>query len=173
MWQSLAQERTAGKLTLLESTGADEDEAIPEPLRPLTPQEEVFTDYQTTGLSLRGHPLSFYRNFLNTRRIKTASQLPSLRHGQYVAVAGMVLLRQRPGTAKGITFVTLEDETGSINLVIKVEIWERFYKIAKQSNMWLAHGVLENRNGVIHVVVGRLEDMSDIVPLQNPSRDFR
>jgi error-prone DNA polymerase len=67
----------------------------------------------------------------------------------------------------------LEDETGSINLVIKIEIWERFYKVAKQSNMWMAHGVLENRNGVIHVVVGRLEDMSQVVPLENPSRDFR
>lgn len=173
MWQSLAQEKKAGKLSLLEAMGADEDDAIPEPLRPLSPREEVFTDYQTTGLSLRGHPIAFYRNFLNTKRVKTASQLGTLRHGQYVAVAGMVLLRQRPGTAKGITFVTLEDETGSINLVIKIEIWERFYKVAKQSNMWMAHGVLENRNGVIHVVVGRLEDMSQIVPLENPSRDFR
>jgi error-prone DNA polymerase len=173
MWQSMAQERSAGTLSLLEATGADEDDEIPEPLRPLSPREEVFTDYQTTGLSLRGHPLSFYRNFLNTKRVKTASQLPTLRHGQYVAVAGMVLLRQRPGTAKGITFVTLEDETGSINLVIKIEIWERFYKIAKQSNMWLAHGVLENRSGVIHVVVGRLEDFSQAVPLDHPSRDFR
>ncbi len=173
VWQSLAQEKSAGSLSLLEATGADEDEAIPEPLQRLTTREEVFADYQTTGLSLRGHPLLFYREHLNKRRVKTANQLSNLRHGQYVAVAGMVLLRQRPGTAKGITFVTLEDETGSINLVIRMEIWERFYKIAKQSNMWLAHGVLENRNGVSHVVVGRLEDLSDLVPLENTSRDFR
>jgi len=173
IWQSLAQEKSPGSLSLLEATGADEEEPLPEKLRPLDNCEEVFADYQTTGLSLRGHPISFYRDVLTRRRIKTAEQLKTLRHGQYVAVAGMVLLRQRPGTAKGITFVTLEDETGSINLVLKIETWERYYKIAKQSNMWLVHGVLENRNGVIHVLVGRLEDLSQTVTLTHRSRDFR
>jgi error-prone DNA polymerase len=80
-----------------------------------------------------------------------------------VRVAGLVLLRQRPSTAKGITFVTLEDETGSMNLVIRPAIWDRFYQICKQSNAWLVHGILENRQNVIHIVVGRIDDLSQKV----------
>jgi error-prone DNA polymerase len=83
-------------------------------------------------------------------------------------------LRQRPSTAKGITFVTLEDETGTINLVIKPAIWDYNYLICKQSNAWLVHGVLEHRQGVMHVIVGRIEDLSSRVQgLKIESRDFR
>lgn len=86
----------------------------------------------------------------------------------------MVILRQRPSTAKGITFVTIEDETGTANLVVKPTIWERYYKIAKGSSAWIAHGKLEKRNGVIHVVVNRIEDLSARLQNHNiKSRDFR
>ncbi|MFN6208411.1 MAG: OB-fold nucleic acid binding domain-containing protein [Planctomycetota bacterium] len=86
----------------------------------------------------------------------------------------MVILRQRPATAKGITFVTLEDETGTANLVVKPDIWQRYYQICRTSSAWLAHGKLERRSGVIHVVVNRLEDLT-VAPLPNRlhSRDFR
>ena len=85
-----------------------------------------------------------------------------------------MLLRQRPSTAKGITFVTLEDETGTINLVIRQHIWERYYRIARRSNAWMVHGTLENRNGIQHVVVHRLEDLSSNLGAHQPkSRDFR
>ncbi|MGN6546799.1 MAG: OB-fold nucleic acid binding domain-containing protein, partial [Aureliella sp.] len=92
---------------------------------------------------------------------------------KFVRVAGLVILRQRPGTAKGITFATLEDETGTMNLVLRPDVWDRHYSIARTSNAWLVTGVLENREGIVHVVVGSLEDLSKHVQgLTIRSRDF-
>ena len=140
----------------------------------MSPLEEVYADYNTTGLSLKGHPISFARGELESKRCVTAAQLPDLRDGRHVRVAGLVLLRQRPGTAKGITFVTLEDETGPVNLVLFAAVWERFFKVARTSNAWLVDGKLENRKGVIHVIVGRITDLAEEVSgLTVQSRDFR
>ncbi len=172
-WQSLAQDTTAKELSLLEATGADVDDALPEFLQPMAPVEEVYADYETTGLSLRAHPVSFVREQLDRLRIVAAEKLKELDDGKFVRVAGLVLLRQRPSTAKGITFVTLEDETGTMNLVLKPKIWERHYKVARRSNAWLAHGVLENREGIVHIVVGRIEDLTEqVAGLILKSRDF-
>lgn len=172
-WQALAQEPTAKPLDLLEATGADVDDELPELLAPMQPIEEVYADYETTGLSLRAHPMSFVREQLDRLRVTSASALKTVPHGKFVRVAGVVLLRQRPSTAKGITFVTLEDETGTMNLVLKPAIWERHYKVARRSNAWLAHGVLENREGIVHIVVGRLDDLSEqVAGLNLKSRDF-
>lgn len=172
-WQALAQEKKPQKLSLLEATGADVDDDLPETLQPMRDIEEVHADYETTGLSLRAHPMSFVRQQLERLRVTTARGLRETKDGKFVRVAGLVLLRQRPSTAKGITFVTLEDETGSLNLVLRPDIWQRHYKVARQSNAWLAHGILENREGVIHVVVGRIEDLSEHVGgLAQRSRDF-
>jgi len=173
-WQSLAQDATCKELSLFEATGADVDEPLPEFLQPMAEIEEVYADYETTGLSLRAHPVSFVRVQLNRLRVVTAEQLRQTADGKHVRVAGLVLLRQRPGTAKGITFVTLEDESGTMNLVIKPKIWERHYKVARRSNAWLVNGVLEHREGIIHVVVGRLEDLTQqVAGLVVKSRDFQ
>ena len=84
-----------------------------------------------------------------------------------------MILRQRPGTAKGITFATIEDETGLANLVIRPDIWARYYQVARRSAAWIAHGCLENKEGVIHLVVNRLEDLSHLLgELKTKSRDF-
>jgi error-prone DNA polymerase len=161
-------------MPLLAAVDADMDEPLPEFLNRMHPMEEVIADYETTGVSLRGHPMQFFRSELTKQGVVTASELPALRDGQFVRVAGLILLRQRPGTAKGITFVTMEDETGSINLVLHPSTWESHYLICKRSNAWRVHGTLENRQGVIHVVVGRIEDLSSIVgPVDIRSRDFR
>ena len=172
VWQSLAQEQSPGNMPLL--VDVDEDEVIPEDLMPMSPLEEVYADYNTTGLSLKAHPISFVRSELNAKRCVTAAQLTELRDGRHVRVAGLVLLRQRPGTAKGITFVTLEDETGSMNVVLYAKVWERFFKVARVSNAWLVDGKLENKKGVIHVIVGRITDLAEEVKgLTLQSRDFR
>ena len=172
-WQSLAQDKNSKDFSLLEATGADQDDEIPDALTPMEEIEEVYADYATTGLSLRSHPLAFVREQLNRLRVTPAEQLKNVKDGRFVRVAGLVLLRQRPSTAKGITFVTLEDETGSMNLVLRPEIWERNYKLARSSNAWLAHGVLENREGIIHLVVGRLDDLTtEVSGLELRSRDF-
>ena len=150
-----------------------DEEAIPAALVSMMPLEEVHADYETTGLSLKAHPISFVRSELEVRRCVRASDLAGLRDGRHVRVAGLVLMRQRPGTAKGINFVTLEDETGSMNLVMFPAVWQRFFRIARISNAWLVDGKLENRQGVIHVIVGRITDMTDEVDgLTLKSRDF-
>ena len=102
-----------------------------------------------------------------------ACELDNLRDGRHVRVAGLILLRQKPSTAKGIVFATMEDETGSINLVIFSAVWERFFRVARTSNAWLVDGKLENRQGVIHVVAGRITDLSqEVTGLAVSSRDF-
>jgi error-prone DNA polymerase len=171
IWQSLSQNTTAGRQPLLDDV--EDCEPIPDQLSPMSPLEEVYADYNTTGLSLKAHPISFARDELNTQRCVRASDLPQLRDGRHVRVAGLVLMRQRPGTAKGITFVTLEDETGPINLVLFAAVWKRFFRVARISNAWLVDGKLENRKGVIHVIVGRITDLAEEVQgLSTRSRDF-
>lgn len=173
-WQALAQDQSGRALPLLEAAQAESDDPLPATLKPMEAIEEVYADYQTTGLSLRAHPVSFVRAQLNRMRVTLANQLKTNRDNKFVRVAGLVLLRQRPGTAKGITFVTLEDETGSINLVIRPDVWDRHYTVARTSNAWLVSGVLENREGVVHVVVGNIEDLSKHVEgLLLKSRDFQ
>ena len=92
-------------------------------------------------------------------------------------VAGIVLLRQRPGTANGITFVTIEDETGTVNLVVHQQTWERFYAVARRSSGYFVQGKLERKGQIIHVIVERLEDLStrlrEMGELNTKSRDFR
>jgi error-prone DNA polymerase len=172
MWEALSQARTAEHLPLL-ATLPPEDEP-PVALPTLSPQEEVLADYQAAGLSLKAHPLSFHRHLLNQMNVVPAAKLRALQNRRRVCVAGLVLLRQRPSTAKGITFVTLEDETGTINLLVHQATWERHYQVARRSPAWLAHGRIETKDSVIHVVVERLEDLSSVFgQIRIPSRDFR
>ncbi|MGI9472965.1 MAG: error-prone DNA polymerase, partial [Rubripirellula sp.] len=171
VWHSLAQEKSSGHQPLFESV--DQHEETPSTLSPMTPLEEVHADYNTIGLSLKAHPISFVRQELRAKRCVSAVELDGLRDGRHVRVAGLVILRQRPSTAKGITFATLEDETGSINLVLFVAVWERFFRVARTSNAWLVDGKLENRQGIIHVIVGRITDLShEVNGLSLRSRDF-
>jgi len=172
LWEALAQERSMCEQPLFDLISASDDD-VPE-LPVMQPAEQVEMDYRTAGLSLKGHPLMFWREQLDAKSVVTAIQLGSLENGRYVRVAGIVLLRQRPYTAKGITFVTLEDETGTINLVLKQNIWERYYTVGRRSNAWLVHGKPERKNSVIHVVAHRLEDLSAALGKYNPKpRDFR
>jgi error-prone DNA polymerase len=172
LWEALAQERSMCEQPLFDLISASDDDVPDLPV--MHPAEQVEMDYRTAGLSLKGHPLMFWREQLAAKSVVTAIQLETLNNNRYVRVAGIVLLRQRPSTAKGITFVTLEDETGTINLVLKQYIWERYYSIGRHSNTWLVHGKLEKKGSVIHVVAHRLEDLSATLGKYKPkSRDFR
>ncbi len=171
MWDALSQPSHRHSQPLLDRTDPPADP--PAELPVTTVQEEVVADYQTTGLSLRPHPVSFYRERLQELGATPAARLAELPNRRQVRVAGVIILRQRPGTAKGITFVTLEDETGTANLVLHKHIWERFHKIARHSNAWFVRGRLESRHGVIHVVVQHLQDMHDELTHLVPSRDFQ
>jgi error-prone DNA polymerase len=171
--QLVGQRSTAGQA----SSGTRFDEP-PVALPPMPEYEEVVADYRTAGLSLRAHPISFYREQLARLGVTPARELVKLENDDPVIVAGLVLLRQRPGTAKGITFVTLEDETGTVNLVVHQHTWDRFYRIARGAPAWIAHGhiqtVTEKFSAVIHVVVRRLEALGEqLRQLDVKARDFR
>ena len=129
--------------------------------------------YRTTGLSLQAHPISFLREDLEAMEIVPAERLKAWPNGQAVSVGGIVLVRQRPSTAKGITFVTLEDETGTINLIIRPEVWRRYRPTALGATVLVAHGNLQREGRIIHVLTTRLENLSDrFASLENQSRNF-
>lgn len=173
LWHALAQEKTPRDTPLFDSL-AEDDDSSDLALPPLPAIEDVFQDYAATGLSLKAHPISFYRPALRTLDIVENQQLATLATDTRVKVAGLVLMRQRPSTAKGITFVTIEDETGVANLVVHQHIWTRFYSIARRGTAWIVSGRVENKYTVIHVVVERLEDLTESLhDLHAPSRDFR
>jgi len=168
LWQSLPSQQ---QLPLFDNLA---DEEPPAALPPLTLQDQVAGDYRTAGMSLRGHPLQFVREQLERRGIVAASDLAQLPVDRRYRVAGLVLLRQRPGTAKGITFVTIEDETGPANLIIRQEVWERHRRVASSANAIVAHGALQRVEGVIHLLVDRLQDLRRILgDVDIRSRDFR
>jgi error-prone DNA polymerase len=172
LWQALDQTPRVEDLPLL--AGLKERDSAPPKLPRLTPQEEVFADYQSSGLSLRAHPVSFFRSDLDALKVTPAEGLFDWPHGRSVKVAGIVLMRQRPGTAKGITFVTLEDETGIANLIVHMAVWKQYELAARRATALIATGRLERKDRVVHVIAGRLEDMrSRLDELRHHSRDFR
>jgi error-prone DNA polymerase len=176
MWEAMSQEERPREMPLFAGLETEDDPEVDLPA--CAPWEEVCRDYETTGLSLRSHPIAFYRQALDRLRVTPAERLGQLANNTSVVVAGLVLVRQRPGTAKGITFVTLEDETGTANLVVRQPVWQAHYAVARRSPAWIAHGRLECRDSVIHVVVERLEDLADAAgsgaaPFSGKSRDFR
>jgi error-prone DNA polymerase len=173
---------SANRRTALWKTLALPDERLPftgipvetQPLLPFMPlKEEVLTDYSMTGLSLKTHPLTLLREELNKRGVITSAELARQDRGRWVKVAGLVLIRQRPGTASGIVFETLEDETGVVNLIIRPPVYDRYRSAARHAGLVEAHGYVERQGQVIHVMVVRMEDISDALRgFQLHSRDF-
>jgi error-prone DNA polymerase len=135
--------------------------------------QEVMIDYSTTGLSLKKHPVALVREDLAKRKILSAEQLNQTVHGRWVKVAGLVLIRQRPGTASGIVFETLEDETGIVNLIIKPEIYDRYRPAARHAHLLQADGYVQRNGQVVHVMAKRLFDLSELLDGYDlRSRDF-
>lgn len=150
----------------------DDDPVVTLPA--MTPQQSTVADYQSVGLSLENHPLWFHREALRERGVITTAELVTVETDRRYKVAGLVLIRQRPGTANGITFVTLEDETGTANLIIHRDTWERFRKVARRSGAMIARGHLQRDGSIIHLVVDHLDDLSGITAeTRHHSRDFR
>ena len=139
-------------------------------------RQEVMTDYATVGLSLKKHPVAFVRPALAEKKIITADRLADEKacpHGKWVKLAGLVLVRQRPGTASGVVFVTLEDETGTANLILWSNVYERFRPAARHATLLQVDGYVQREGQVVHVLAKRLFDLSDLIRgLRQPSRDF-
>jgi error-prone DNA polymerase len=125
--------------------------------------EHVVHDYATTSLSLKAHPVSFVREKLSMLHITSTKDLAKKKDGDYVKVSGLVLVRQRPGTAGGICFMTIEDETGHSNIVIFEKLFEEFRKEILQSKLIMVEGKLQIEGEVIHVIAKRIHNFSKLL----------
>jgi error-prone DNA polymerase len=135
------------------------DLPAPPKLRALESWDEMIADYATTGISVHRHPVGLLREVLKGRGAVTSGDLESLRHGTHVRIGGLVVARQRPGTAKGVAFLLLEDEIGTVNLVVSPQIYERDRLAVRSEPLVLAEGKLErfaSAGGAINVVVHKL-----------------
>jgi error-prone DNA polymerase len=143
--------------------------ALPAP----TVGEDLVSDYQTLGTTLGPHPLTLLRPRLRALGCRSSCELAAVEHGDSIAVAGLVVGRQRPQTASGVTFVTLEDEYGMVNVVVWRDLAERQRRALVGSQLLKVSGRLEQENGVRHLIARRLEDVSPLLQgLNVRSRDF-
>lgn len=129
----------------------------------MLPGEHVVHDYRFLGLSLKAHPLSFLRHGLAARQVVENQALETVANGRRVCIAGLVLVRQRPGSAKGVIFATLEDETGVANVIIWPKVFETFRPIVLGARLICVTGRLQSESGVIHIVAQKLEDLTPVL----------
>ena len=154
-------------------TSMDRFEATPL-LRKPTEGQDIVADYRSVGLTLERHPMYLVRHRLDRYRYVQAERLQAMTTGQAVSVAGLVITKQRPGTASGVTFVTLEDETGHINLVVWKQVAERDRAALLNARLMGVRGELQIEANVIHVIARKLIDHTPMLgDLEVKSRDFR
>jgi error-prone DNA polymerase len=162
LWQVERAVRFAGPLL----------EGIPEsdtasPLAPMTPEERLVADFRGAGLTVGPHPMAYRRAALRRAQVLSAQELTQVVHGRYVRTAGCVIARQRPGTAKGFVFLSLEDETGISNAIISPDVMEQNRILIQSEKFLLLEGVLQNQEGVISVKVDRLAPMREAYAVEN------
>ena len=168
LWQARALAE-APPLPLFEA--ANEREDGPEPavaLPAMAAGEQVVEDYRTLRLSLKAHPLSFLRERLAARSVLPAEALLRAQDGDRAATAGLVLVRQRPGSARGVIFMTLEDETGVLNVVVWPNILERYRRTILGGRLVLVRGRVQRAGEIVHLVAAHLEDLTHWLDLLTP-----
>jgi error-prone DNA polymerase len=179
LWDARALKQASDLPLFIAAEARDEGEETVRAELPAMPlAEHVVNDYQTVRLSLKAHPMRFLRDHYSKQKFVTAEQLKSLRDGKKLSIAGLVLIRQRPGSAKGVCFITLEDETGVANLVVWPDVFDKQRRIVMGARLIAVHGVIQKDGqqtdcrgqsgsghdaGVIHVVARRLEDHSHML----------
>lgn len=146
----------------------EENFSLPE----MSLSEHVIQDYASTSFSLKAHPVSFIRQELDSLHVHSTAALANAKNGDYVKVAGLVLVRQRPGTASGICFITIEDETGTSNLVVFKKLFDQYRKEIIQSRLLMVEGQLQREGEVIHVIVRRCHNFTRLLrQLTNPQKE--
>jgi error-prone DNA polymerase len=166
LWQvERAAQRTG---PLLETLEPGEESS---PLDVMTPEERLVADFNGTGITIGPHPMAYRREELSPHGILRASDLAGVPNGRLVRVAGCVIARQRPGTAKGFVFLSLEDETGIANIIVTPDVLDRNRATIIQGKFLLFEGPLQNVDNVIHVKAARVEEIA-VLHAAPPSRDF-
>uniref|UniRef100_UPI002FE21ABA OB-fold nucleic acid binding domain-containing protein n=1 Tax=Burkholderia gladioli TaxID=28095 RepID=UPI002FE21ABA len=124
---------------------------------------EIVTDYRAMGFTLGRHPLELLRDRLRADRLLPARELAQLRNGQFARACGIVTVRQRPGTAKGVLFITLEDETGQTNVIVWPDLVEKYRREALGASLLAVYGVWQAESGVYHLVAEELRDRTELL----------
>jgi error-prone DNA polymerase len=173
LWQAERAVRPSGELFVDLQGGidnlpsGDDDDALvdsewPCPLKPMTEAERLVADYAGTGLTAGRHPMALRRDELAMRGILRAADLPAARQGRRVRVAGMVITRQRPGTAKGFVFLTLEDETGIANIIVRPDLFARDRLVIVEEPFLIVDGVLQSQDGVTSIRAEQVHGMKGV-----------
>ncbi len=167
-------------LPLFAAAAARETMLLPEisetsvPLKPMTEGREVVEDYSHVGLSLRKHPVAFLRDELAARKVTPCLDLRETKDGRYVSIAGLVLVRQRPGSAKGVMFITIEDEGWIANIIVWERLFEQNRRIVMGARMLGVYGQIQREGEVIHIIAKKLYDLSDMLAsLGDQNQPFR
>jgi error-prone DNA polymerase len=166
LWDSRALKQAPDLPLFAHAEARDEGEEFEVAQLPAMPlAEHVVNDYQTTRLSLKAHPMAFLREHYARQKFVTADRLKHLRDGKRLSMAGLVLIRQRPGSAKGVVFITIEDETGIANLVVWPDVFEKQRKIVMGARLMAVDGIIQRDedSDVIHVIARRVEDHSHML----------
>jgi len=138
----------------------------------MTTEERLAADYSGTGLTTGPHPMAYHRAELRSEGILSATELAACRSGKFVRTAGCVIARQRPGTAKGFVFLSLEDETGIANVILTPDVFERDRLVVTRNRFLRIEGPVQNQDGVIHVKAQRIVPL-EVTRAEVRSRDFR
>jgi len=151
-------------------------DAIPEqmelsPLRQMTDEERLVADFHGSGMSTGPHPMTYCREALSKLQVKRACDLPRVPDGQYTRVAGCVIARQRPGTAKGFVFLSLEDETGISNVIVNPDLYEKYRVVINREKFLRVEGILQNQDHTISIKASRVLPIS-ITKIETESHDF-
>ena len=167
LWQVERAGRQAGPLL----SGLDQEEEPVSPLHPMNAEERMVADYAGTGVTVGRHPIAHRRAQLRQMGISCAGHLRAIRHGTTVRIAGCVIARQRPGTAHGFIFFSLEDETGISNAIIDPELYEQNRSLIVYARFLLIEGVLQNIDTVIHIKARHIAEL-DVTAAPTTSHDF-
>lgn len=166
LWQVEKAGQQVGKL--LEGI-SEQDTASP--LMKMETEERLVSDYHGTGLTVGPHPMHYRREEMRSMNIKSAAELRATKHGMKVTVAGAVITRQRPGTASGLIFLTLEDETGNANIIVMPHIYEKYRRAVLEPKFIRISGTVQNQDGIVHLKAEQVQAL-DISNIQVASHDF-
>ncbi len=166
LWQVRALDEAAkgGEMPLFDRNGSDDlVREVVVSLPQMRQSEAVIEDYRTLSLSLKGHPVGFLRDKLAKSGVIANAQIASMHNGRMVRIAGLVVVRQRPGSAKGVVFMTLEDETGIANAIVWPKLMEKYRGVVIGARLVCLHGKVQHADGVTHVVARHLEDATPML----------
>ncbi|HEY5030047.1 MAG TPA: OB-fold nucleic acid binding domain-containing protein [Candidatus Angelobacter sp.] len=166
LWQVEKAGRKVGKLL----EGIDEQDAS-SPLAQMDTEERIVADYRGTGLTTGPHPMFYRREEMRSLNIKSAAELRATANGKKATVAGAVITRQRPGTAKGLIFLTLEDETGNANVIVMPDIYEKYRRAVLEPRFIRVSGTVQNQDGIVHLRAEYIESLQ-VSAAEMVSHDF-